>query len=81
MHPEWTGGTNWLCMQFGVAPCTWRHMQKQSVCLGVQHAPGGDFLTALRILEARLVCEHAGGKERREKMNLFLEERKDDEDQ
>lgn len=53
----------------------------QSVCPGMQHTPGGDFLRALRILEAHLVCEHAGGRERREEMNLFLEERKDDEDQ
>lgn len=53
----------------------------QSVCPGMEHTPGGDFLKALRILEAFLVCEHAGGREGVEKMNLFLEERKHDENQ
>lgn len=53
----------------------------QSVCPGMQHAPGGNFLKALRNLKARLFCERAGGRKRKEKINLFLEERKDDEDQ
>lgn len=53
----------------------------QSVCLGMEHTPGGDFFKALRILEACLFCECTGKRERKEKRNLFLEERKDDEDQ
>lgn len=52
-----------------------------SICPGLEHALVSNLLKALRILKMRLVCEHAGGREGKEKMNLSIEERKDDEDQ
>lgn len=53
----------------------------RSVCPGLEHAPVSNLLKALRILKTRLVCEHTGGREGKENMNLSAEERKDDEDQ
>jgi len=47
----------------------------------LEHTPVSNLLKALRLLKAHLVCEHAGGREGKEKMNLSAEEGKDDEDQ
>lgn len=53
----------------------------RSICPGLKHAPVSNLLKALKILKTRLVSEHAGGREGKEKINLSVEERKDDEDQ
>lgn len=47
---------------------------------GLKHTLVSNLLKALRILKMCLVREHAGGRERKEKMKLSSEERKDDED-
>lgn len=50
------------------------HVETQSVCPGMEPAPGGVFLKALRIPEAHLVCEHAGGREKGENEFIFRRE-------